>query len=132
MGNEDLGNKNEFIILTLARWVRVLEAGGRIDTFLRHHGIHTVAVYGYGHLGRLLVEELHRSACVQLAYVADQSKQQLDEDVPFCLASEELPDVDVIIVTAVYYFDEIRTALEAKGVRAKIVSLYDVLNLMRG
>lgn len=127
---ERQGNKNEFIILTLARWVDVLHAGGRIDAFLHAHGVESVAVYGYGHLGRLLTRELHRSEQVRLACVVDQSEQQLDEDVPFVLASDELPEVDAILVTAVYYFDEIRAALMAKGVRAKIVSLYDVLNLM--
>ena len=129
---ERKGNKNEFIILTFDRWVEVLQAGGRMDAFLQARGIVSVAVYGYGHMGKLLAAELHRSKLVHLAYVTDQSKKVLDIDVPFHLASEMLPPVDMIIVTAVYYFDDVRSALQSAGVQARIVSLYDLLNLMKG
>ena len=126
----DLNKKKECDILTLERWVEVLFSGNQIDVFLHKYKVETLAVYGYGRLGRLLVKQLRQSNLVNLAYVVDQNKTCVDYDIPFFLADDSLHDVDMVIVTSVYYYNEIRSNLVNKGIKSKILSLYDLLNLI--
>ena len=92
---------------------------------MKRNGYRTVAVYGMKELGELLYEEL-RNADVRVEYVVDQFREPIFIDVPVLKPDEPLPPVDVVIVTAVHYFEEIRESLKDK-IDCPIWSLEDVL-----
>lgn len=86
----------------------------------------TVAIYGMGVLGEALYEYMNRYG-VSISYGIDRiipgnkyGMEILSPDI------DELPDVDVIIVTVIDSFDGIKEML-AKKSNASIVSLRDIV-----
>ena len=110
----------------LTRWMRRKIAGGSLAQTLMMRGHRLVAVYGYAELGRLLCLELAGSP-VRAAYVLDKKAVDTGRaELPVYAPREGLPAVDAVVVTAVYYFDEIRRELQGMGF-ANIISLRTLL-----
>ena len=63
---------------------------------------------------------------MEVKYAVDQNTAAVYSDVETYSPEDHLPDADVMIVTAVYYFDEISNNLKDK-VAFPIVSLKDIL-----
>lgn len=109
----------------LIQWISLKEKGIAIGDFIKKGGYRTVAIYGMKELGELLYEEMKNSdICVE--YVIDQSREFIFIDVPVLKPNEALFPVDIIIVTAVHYFEEIKELLKSK-VNCPICSLEDIL-----
>lgn len=105
----------------LTRWMDFKIKGRNIAELLEARGLRRIAVYGYAELGRLLCRELSETA-VGVAYVLDKSAGKAgDGEMPVYNPAEagftvqRLPHVDAAIVTAVYYFEEIRRELSEAG-----------------
>ena len=64
---------------------------------------------------------------MDIKYAVDRNAESIYSDVEVITVEDELPDVDVMIVTAVYFFDEIYATI-ANKVRWPVVSLEDVLH----
>ncbi len=110
----------------LTRWMQRKITGGSLAETLMLRGYRRIAVYGYAELGRLLCLELAKSP-VRAAYVLD--KKAVDSgraDLPVYAPRAGLPAVDAVVVTAVYYFDEIRRDLREMGFD-NIISLRTLL-----
>lgn len=116
-------NKN---LATFNKWVNIEEKGYRIAEWLKNHNFNKVAVYGYGYLGKHLVHELEADS-INIEFILDKSSQAVHPTLKICHDLNEISTVDVIIVTAVYYYEVIREELE-KVTLSKIVSLWDILN----
>ena len=121
---DQINKLSEFYNL-LIQWVSLKERGITAGDFMRRNGYRTAAVYGMKELGELLYEEL-KNAGIRVEYVIDQVRESIFIDVPVLKPEEPLYPVDVIIVTAVHYFEEIRESLQNK-VDCPILSLEDVL-----
>ena len=63
-------------------------------------------------------------------YLIDKKADDIwfEQDIYF--PNEKLPDMDIIVITAAYYFDSIKLELESK-VKCPIVSIEDVINESR-
>lgn len=87
----------------------------------------SVAVYGFGTLGRVLYQELIKEK-IDVRYVIDNGRETEATDVPVYKLWEIPKDitVDMIIVTPVYEFLTIRKQLENTG-DYKITSLEEIL-----
>ena len=72
-----------------------------------------------------LLNELANSS-VQVSYGIDRRAEKLELGFPVLTIEDALPKVDVIIVTAVYFFREIDVQLRQK-VPCPVISLEDVL-----
>lgn len=72
-----------------------------------------------------LLDEL-KDCGVEVKYAVDKNADSIYADLDVHLPDEELPKVDVVVVTAVYFFDEIYNNLMDK-VSCPIVSLEDVI-----
>lgn len=81
----------------------------------RKHHFKTVVVYGAGHLGQVVYEQLN-GGYLDLLCVADQSVQYVEWCPTNVLSPEEIKDVrpDVVIITPALYFDEIKNSLAAQ------------------
>ena len=131
--NEIIRNKNKTIKkLTmyydvLNRWIMIRNDGYSIKKYFTDNGYSTVAIYGMGELGMRLYDELIGSG-ILVKYVVDQNIVNIpDKKVAVVNKDETLEDVDVMIVTAVFAFNEIKQEIENK-VKFPVVSLCEVID----
>ena len=119
-----MSEKHLSLFLLMNQWVKVKQDGKNISSYFEKHGYKKIAIYGMSYVVETLVDELKDSS-IEIAYGIDQKEKfsyidVISLDVP-------LPEVDVIVVTAITYFDEIRDNLSSKVV-CPIVSLEDILH----
>lgn len=106
-------------------WLFLKQKGKDIKTFFLEHEIKTIAIYGIAVLGERLFDELEESG-IEALYGIDVNACNVLSQYKIYSPSEELPQVDAVIVTPVIYYDEIKKKLEAK-LDCPIYSLEEVL-----
>ncbi len=109
----------------LNRWLILKERGVKLEKYLVERKVGTVAIYGLGMLGRHLVEELKHSSIV-LKYGIDRRTDGICLDFPVYSLNDNLPEVDLIVVTATYDYENIRKALREK-VNYPMLSLSELI-----
>lgn len=107
-------------------WVVMKTEGQEIHDYLECKGYNTVAIYGMNYVGEILLKDLEHSD-VQVKYAIDKNAKYIRTEVAVLKPDDELPIVDAVIVTAVAYFDEIRSILEHK-IQCPIISLEKILS----
>jgi glycosyltransferase involved in cell wall biosynthesis len=119
--------KNYQFYNVLTRWLALKQKGMSLSDYFKKMDIKEIAVYGMKELGILLCEELKGSE-TKVAYVIDKNGT-IDTVNGYRLynPNELLPDVDMIVVTAIYYFEEIKAAISS-NVYAKIISLTSIID----
>ena len=127
--NEQLQKLGEFYRLLL-KWLEIEQRGYSLRTYFVENEYKTVAIYGMKELGERLYGELKDSA-IEVKYIIDKNADalSLDVDVDIITPEESLEAVDVIVVTAVHYMDEIEEMLKQK-VDYDILSLKEIINEM--
>lgn len=113
----------------LNKWLSNRENKKSIGKYLAENGIHTVAVYGLGLFGTHLLSDLQEDNCVNVAYGIDRSVKKTDKDLKIYKPEDCLPQVDMIIVSVVFSFDEIKEVLEKK-VDCTVISLQELIEDM--
>lgn len=115
---------NEFYFIML-QWLRVHNEGRSLANYFIKNGYRTVAIYGMKELGETLLKEL-RQGGVEVRYAIDRDADKLFVNIDIRKPEGHLDSVDVVVVTAVHYYEEIRKDLSSK-MSADIVSLEDVV-----
>lgn len=115
---------NEFYNILL-RWIQVHQEGKQLTTFFRNNGYKTVAIYGMKEIGQALVDELENTD-IEVKYGIDRDAPNIYVGLDLYTPDEKLPEVDVVVITAVHYFSEIKTNLENR-MNSAIVSIEDVV-----
>ncbi|MBC5742641.1 hypothetical protein FMM74_003380 [Lachnospiraceae bacterium MD308] len=121
----ELTDKNLDLFLLMNKWMTTKQEGRHIKEYLEKRGYKSVAVYGLSHVGKCLLEEL-KDCDIEIKYAVDKNASAIYSDLQVYLPEDDLPKADVMIVTAVYYFDDIYNNLKNK-VMYPIVSLKDIL-----
>lgn len=117
--------KHLAILELFDQWMFCKQTGKSMEDYFKKSDIRTVAVYGMGHLGKCLYEELKNTdICVK--YVIDQKVDEIYTDVDKYLPEGQLPEVDLIIVTAIYNYVEIEKVL-SNITECPVMSLEDIL-----
>lgn len=120
---ESLSDKHLALYLMMNQWVRNKQKGKKIDLYFKKYGYRRIAIYGMSYAGETLLAELQDTE-IEVICVIDKNKINTNVQV---VTVEEIPDiVDVIVVTAITYFDEIENKL-SKIVGCPVVSLEDIL-----
>lgn len=96
----------------------------KTEQFFIKNDYKSVAIYGMKELGVHLWEML-KDTNIRVEYVIDMNPEVVSDNIKCYKPSDELPKVDVIVVTASYYFNEISKQLRHTGY--PIVSLEDVI-----
>lgn len=109
----------------LIEWLRIKQEGKSLVSFFVRNGYKTVAIYGMKELGERLYDELKDSE-IQVKYIIDKNADAIYADVDVVNPEDTLEEVDVIVVTAIHYFDEIEGALAAKT-DCPVMSLEDIV-----
>lgn len=93
-------------------WLDMKQQGKKLGEYMEKKGYKRVAIYGMKELGERLFVEL-RDAGVEIVCVIDSNKNVLGN---FTLISpeDEIPPVDLLIITADYYYAEIEKKMREK------------------
>lgn len=73
----------------------------------------SIAIYGMRELGTILYKELEDSDTT-VNYFIDRQYSVCEMGVPVYNPCDELPDVDVVVITAIHYFDDIAYSLQTR------------------
>lgn len=119
------GAKLHALYMAYDQWLQLRQEGKTLVEYFKREGYQTIAIYGMKELGKRLYEELNGSG-IKVAYCIDKNADSIYADVDVVTPDEELEPVDVIVVTAIYYFDEIEEMLGEK-VDYPVISLEDIL-----
>lgn len=134
--NEDIDivdSKERYNLSVLDYWMVLLENNFSPAEYLKNNNYREIAIYGYGILGKHLYSQLSGTG-IDIKYVIDRRKEQLTEqnkrlhvNMDLYLPSEPLPQVDVVVVTAIYDYENVFYYLKKQGVK-KIISLESILH----
>lgn len=113
------------LYMAFDQWLRIRQEGKTLVEFFERNNYKTVAIYGMKELGERLYDELEGSG-ISVKYIIDKNADAIYADVDVVTPDDKLEPVDVIVVTAIYYFDEIEEMLNGK-VDYPVVSLEDIL-----
>lgn len=119
------GAKVHRLYMAFDQWLRIRQEGRTLVEYFKQEDYKTVAIYGMKELGERLYDEL-RDSGITVRYIIDKNADSIYADVDVITPDEKLEPVDVIVVTALYYFDEIEEMLSEK-VDYPIISLEDIL-----
>lgn len=123
---QKLSDKNLQLFLLMNKWLKIKHRGNiHIREYFEKEGYKTIAVYGLSHVGERLLEELKDSE-VEIKYAIDKNAAGIYLDIEVYSPDDNLPRVDAVVVTAVYFFDEITHNLKDK-VTCPIISLEDIM-----
>lgn len=128
-------DRNRALFRSAADWIEVLESGASLAKYFLDRNYKSVAIYGAGDLGKLLFKALKNKNIV-VEYFIDQAadSNRMRYGLPVYLP-DELPGlqlVDVIVVTPIFYFDDISKKLLEVDFGLPIVSLKGVLDEILG
>ena len=125
MGRE-LRKKEDFYNL-LCKWVQMHQESKSIKNYFNTHGYKRVAIYGFKELGQLLYKELIKQEIIVSA-VIDRNTDVLSSKVTM-IKPDSFNDnkTDVIIVTAISSYEEIKKDME-RLTKLPIVSLDSIID----
>lgn len=121
----NLSEKHLALFLMMNQWVAVKQEGKNLSDYFDKMGYKTIAVYGMSYAGERLVEEL-KSSNIQIKYGIDKNADTIYSDIDIVTVEDELEEVDAIVVTPIFFFDEIEEKLSEK-MDCPIISLEDIL-----
>ncbi len=123
--NQQLANKHLAIMKLYDRWMQTKQEGKSVIDYFHANNIKSIAIYGMSFVGQRLYDEL-KDSDITVRYCIDKNATGIYTDVDIVSPEDELEDVDAIVVTAIYFFNEIEEKLGAKT-DIEIMSLEDIL-----
>lgn len=122
---KELSDKHLKMFKMMDRWVEIKQEGRNLAEYFVENGYQKVIVYGMHYAGKRLVEEL-KNTNIQVVCGIDKKAQSIFADIDVITKDDLIPETDVIVVTAISFFDEIENEMKDK-VDCPIVSLEDVV-----
>ena len=109
----------------LKKWFLLHKQGKRVSDYFAYNHYQSIAVYGMAELGQFFVSELENSG-FDIKYGIDRRAGAITAKIPVLTLEDMLPPVDVVIVTVVYYFNQIADSLKDR-LECPVISIEDVL-----
>lgn len=122
---EAMSNKHYVLFRMMNQWVRIKQENKKLDNYLKELGYSKIAIYGMSDAGKALIDELDGSDS-NVLYGIDRNSELTYKNIIVISPDDVLKPVDVVIVTAITYFDEIQKKLSEK-IECPIISLEDIL-----
>ena len=115
-------------------WLYCLIKGSSIGDYLISKGICSVAVYGWGELGKRTCEDIERAKAIEIKNVIDKNAKNLDCKYDIISDVTEMVEFpQLIIVTPFLEFEWIKSQLQSKVLENTIIlSLEDILYDIEG
>lgn len=109
----------------LNQWLILKQEGKSLESYFIENNYKIIAIYGMGEMGNRLYDELNDSS-VQVKYAIDENAASVYSELEVCDLEDPLENVDAVIVSAIFAFEEIEENLQDKF-DCPIVSLEDVV-----
>ncbi len=130
----DIYKKNQFAFsyVTIHEWTYKKLKGKKFKSFFDSRGINSIAVYSFGSLGNIFVDEAFDEG-LDIKYIADRNTNLLPSEykginivnIKDIMLQEE---VDAIVICHVYYYNQIADELTKLGIpENKLYSMNDVV-----
>ena len=122
-------NKNQTLFQITSFWLSEIYNGKSISSYFEEKKIKSVGIYGVGILGRILILALQKTD-VQIKYLIDRREYTEINNIPVIKTNDSrINEVDAIIVTPIYEFENIKTK-NLMDIKCKIISLEDIIYAM--
>lgn len=120
-------NKSNVIMSVLNQMLILSEKGKNLSDYLHKNRVTSVAIYGMGIIGQRVFANISASD-VEVKYVIDRNEKISMGDTPVCKPDDKLENVDMVIVTTVQAFRDIKEHLERNNCAlGKIVHISYIL-----
>lgn len=113
---------------TLDKWMTIREHGKGLEQYFRKRNVKNIGIYGYGVLGRHLVEELYGSS-ISIECIIDKRTLDTPYNIKVIKPEEQIQVLDMIVVTAYYFWNEILELIYKKD-SYQIISLETIIDEM--
>lgn len=120
-----LSDKHLALVKMMNQWLRVKQVGKNLASNFEKNGYNKIAIYGMSYAGEALVRELEGTK-VKVAYGIDKNANSISADIDVVTIEDDLTEVDVVVVTAICSFNEIKDKLMSK-MPCPVISLEDIL-----
>lgn len=122
----EISDKHLHILRMYDVWMMAKEEKRTIEEYLIERNIKNAAIYGMSYLGVRLFQEL-KNTSVDILFALDVNPRIRMAGLDIYHPDEiKTKQVDGVIVTAIFCFDEIKVLLEAKGFN-NIIALDEIL-----
>lgn len=113
------------------QWITNKNEGKTLDSYFKEQNYNTIAIYGMGTLGELFLEEIKKSD-LKVAYFIDKNSDDMfygesNIEVTDLEGIHSKDDVDVVVITPIFDFDEIMDELQNAGISCPMVSLEEII-----
>lgn len=122
----DENNKKQEFYNVFCNWLKIHNSEENLSEYFIKHNYKNVAIYGMKEMGELLYEELRRCKDVNVICVIDRNTSIEYNDICILSPDENIPDIDVMVVTAIHYYNEIEDLMHER-VTCPIISIEDVV-----
>ncbi len=122
----NLIKKDKYYVRLFNKWLVLKECKKNLVTYFVDKEYTNIAIYGLGITGKHLITELNNSV-IKIMYGIDRSGNCLKESFPIYTLEDILPNVDAIIVSVTYDFDNIFELLKDKF-NGVIISLEEIID----
>ena len=100
----------------LDKWMKMEEDGCKLQDYFMERKWYHVAIYGKSKIGRHLYTKL-KDTPIHVDYFIDRNADTGEQDIETITLGEQLPFVDVIIVTPVMEFERIENSLRYSAIK---------------
>ena len=121
-------DKHLKLYLLLNKWLHLKRKNKRISDYLTNNHYLSVIIYGVNTVGEQVIEELKGSG-IEIVCGIDQNADKIHADIKVIKPTDNIPDADAIIVTAISDFMQIDEMLHDK-VLCPVISLEDIIYSM--
>ena len=128
LDERELRDKHYALFQMMNQWVKIKQEGKNLSLYFEKQGYKEIAIYGMHFAGETLAEELLESGII-VRYGIDKNADKIYADFDIVTPDSTLEQVDVIVVTAITYFNEIEEMLNKKT-DIPIISLEDIVCLV--
>ncbi len=125
-GKDDSNEKFVSYFNILNQWMVLKEEKISIENYFSSHGYKKIAIYGMAKMANHLIKELENSS-VEIVYGIDRQADSIYGKFPIFSTDRIFPESDVIVVTPVFDYENIKKELTGK-VNCPIVPLDEVVN----
>lgn len=124
-------NREQFS--TTLRWLELLQDDTNLLPYFNDHNCRRIAIYGAAEIGRVLLKEIEKDNLIEVPYFIDKNAENQREKwgIPVYLPEEfaELPDVDIVVVTAITFFESVNETLVKIRPEIPVVSLNTIIEV---
>lgn len=126
---DDKAIKLQEMYIYTSRWLKNKILNYSVQGFFYNRNYYKIAIYGASYLGDCLYRELRDSKVEVVCFVDKSADIIWDYEVKIFRPEEELPEIDALIVTSIYYIEQIKEIYKNR-LNCPIHSLKEVIDYM--